>query len=533
MSRNTRKPERDDEGAEPTTPTPEMLDDNADTVVTDPDSLKNPEQAEDEAESRGPLADTDEPIDAGLEGTSDESGDGEESEEAAEAWLDAELAREAKAEGIEVDASGELAADSHETSSTDGTEPAAQVDATDDLNEAAEDEESDSADARGGAAASDQVDEADGLEASDESEDDDGRDSSDEDDATDGADTVDHVNETEDVDSTDRSDESDNSDSEEDRDDTDATSHPDASGATDLEAQADSADAAADDSPVQPDLPNIEPEPEPVDLEAMASSIEAIIFAGGDPSSNEDIKATLERAYRNDSATVRKHKLGHFKQAMKVLRERWAMHGEARGFGLFEVAEGLTFRSNPRHADVLRSTREERPVRLSKPALETLAIIAYRQPVTKPEVDHIRGVDCGGTIRILLDRDLVRIVGKREEPGRPMLYGTTREFLSFFNLPSLNQLPSLREFSELTEESQEEIQQKLGPSLDDLSRNAKKLRLDEEPAVQALDEAVVELDATENKTRDAFAAQGITIDPAAESPPEQTPQEAEGKAGES
>ncbi|MBC7792712.1 MAG: SMC-Scp complex subunit ScpB, partial [Clostridia bacterium] len=165
--------------------------------------------------------------------------------------------------------------------------------------------------------------------------------------------------------------------------------------------------------------------------------------------------------------------------------------------------------------------------------LETLAIIAYRQPVTKPEVDHIRGVDCGGTIRILLDRDLVRIVGKREEPGRPMLYGTTREFLSFFNLPSLGQLPSLREFSELSDDSQEEIKEKLGPSLDDLSRKAKKLRLDEEPAVAALDEAVVELDSTENKTRDAFAAQGITIDAAAEGPPQQTAPDNDGKAGDS
>jgi segregation and condensation protein B len=96
-----------------------------------------------------------------------------------------------------------------------------------------------------------------------------------------------------------------------------------------------------------------------------------------------------------------------------------------------------------------------------------------------------------------------------------MLYGTTREFLSFFNLPSLQQLPSLREFSELTEESQEEINQTFGPSLDDLSRNAKKLRLDEEPAIAELDQAVGSLDVTETKTRDAFASQGISIDPAA------------------
>lgn len=277
--------------------------------------------------------------------------------------------------------------------------------------------------------------------------------------------------------------------------------------------------------PHQPELPNIDD----IDVETLVDPVEAIIFAAGDPVSVNDIKRVLERSWADDHEALRNKKLGMLRDIIKVLKRRWAAHGENRGFGLIEVAEGFTFRSNPRHAGYLRATREERPVRLSRPALETLAIIAYRQPATKPEIDHIRGVDCGGTIRVLLDRNLVRIVGKRDEPGRPMLYGTTREFLSFFNLPSLAQLPSLREFSELTEESQEEVNALGGmPSLDELSRNAKKLRLDEEPAVQALDEAVVDLESTESKTRDAFASQGITIDPAAENPPaEQTPNERE------
>ncbi|MBC7795108.1 MAG: SMC-Scp complex subunit ScpB, partial [Clostridia bacterium] len=154
---------------------------------------------------------------------------------------------------------------------------------------------------------------------------------------------------------------------------------------------------AVGEGPAPAELPYVEEPLEPVDVELIASACEAIIFAAGDPVQSADIKAVLERSYTNDVERVRKHKLEHFRDAMKLLRERWASHGEARGFGLFEVAEGLTFRSNPRYADTLRETRVQRPVRLSRPALETLAIIAYRQPVTKPEIDHIRGVDCGGT----------------------------------------------------------------------------------------------------------------------------------------
>lgn len=250
-----------------------------------------------------------------------------------------------------------------------------------------------------------------------------------------------------------------------------------------------------------------------MEREELLNALEAVLFAAGEPITLSEIKRVFERAWAEDPEDVRRAKLDDIKPALQELKARWQSHGEERGFQLIEVAEGMSFRSNARYSHFLRSMREERPVRLSRAALETLAIIAYRQPVTKPEVDHIRGVDCGGTIRLLLDRDLIRIVGKKEEPGRPMLYGTTKEFLSFFNMAGLGQLPSLREFSELTEESQEELAQLEGvPSLDDLSRNAKKLRLDEEPAVAALDEALGSLDETEGHTREAFASQGITIE---------------------
>jgi segregation and condensation protein B len=103
-----------------------------------------------------------------------------------------------------------------------------------------------------------------------------------------------------------------------------------------------------------------------------------------------------------------------------------------------------------------------RPVRLTRAQLETLAIVAYRQPITKPEIDEIRGVDAGGTLHLLLDRQLVRVLGKKEEPGRPLLYGTTKDFLEFFNLSDLRDLPTLREYHELSEDSRRLVEEKLG-----------------------------------------------------------------------
>ena len=90
-----------------------------------------------------------------------------------------------------------------------------------------------------------------------------------------------------------------------------------------------------------------------------------------------------------------------------------------------------------------------KPQRLSRAMLETLAIVAYRQPITRPEIDDIRGVDCGPVLKTLLDRGLVRMIGKKEEVGRPILYGTTPEFLRIFSLSDLTELPTLREFHEL------------------------------------------------------------------------------------
>jgi segregation and condensation protein B len=120
-----------------------------------------------------------------------------------------------------------------------------------------------------------------------------------------------------------------------------------------------------------------------------------------------------------------------------------------RGFFLQEVAGGFQLRTRPEYSDYLRRLGRARPFKFSRPALETLAIIAYRQPVTRTEVEYLRGVDSGSVLKTLLDKHLVRILGKKDVPGKPSIYGTTREFLELFGLPDLAALPTLKEFSEL------------------------------------------------------------------------------------
>lgn len=125
---------------------------------------------------------------------------------------------------------------------------------------------------------------------------------------------------------------------------------------------------------------------------------------------------------------------------------------QRRGFFLQHVAGGYQLRTRPEYADDLRRFGRGRPFKLTRPALESLAIIAYRQPVTRAEVEYLRGVDSGSVIKTLLEKQLVRILGKKDVPGKPMIYGTTRQFLELFGLTDLSALPTLREFNELLPE---------------------------------------------------------------------------------
>jgi len=174
--------------------------------------------------------------------------------------------------------------------------------------------------------------------------------------------------------------------------------------------------------------------------------IEALVFASDKPHKASEIA-------RLASAPVQ--------QVKALLAELSETYAE-RGIVLSEIAGGWLFRTNAQFAPFVRELTSERPVRLTRAQVETLAIVAYRQPITRPEIDDIRGVDSGATLKLLLERDLVRILGKKDEPGRPLLYGTTTQFLAFFGLKSLRDLPTLREFTELSDDSQRVADAELG-----------------------------------------------------------------------
>lgn len=140
----------------------------------------------------------------------------------------------------------------------------------------------------------------------------------------------------------------------------------------------------------------------------------------------------------------------HVKEIVDELNAEYIKTG--RAFEIVEVGGGYQVRTLPEFAPYVQQTLKTRALRLSQAALETLAVVAYRQPVTRAEIEHIRGVDAGPVLRSLADRKLVRIAGHRDVPGRPMLYATTRRFLEVFELARLEDLPTLRDLKELAPE---------------------------------------------------------------------------------
>jgi segregation and condensation protein B len=135
------------------------------------------------------------------------------------------------------------------------------------------------------------------------------------------------------------------------------------------------------------------------------------------------------------------------KEAQRLARALGQRYdAENRAVAVEEVAGGYQFRTRSDLAPWVRKLLAARPAKLSRAALETLAIVAYRQPVTRPDIEKIRGVDCSGVLQSLMDRKLVKIMGRMDVPGRPIIYGTARQFLELFGLSDLSQLPTLKEF---------------------------------------------------------------------------------------
>ena len=167
--------------------------------------------------------------------------------------------------------------------------------------------------------------------------------------------------------------------------------------------------------------------------------VEALIFAAPTPISLVQLRRALPELSP-----------ARLNQIVKEINEELARDG--RPYEIHSVAGGLQFRTRPEFSPDIRSLQPDRKLRLSRPALETLAVIAYRQPTTRAELEDLRCVDCGAVLKSLLDRSLIRIVGRRDAPGRPVLYGTSTSFLETFGLASLRDLPELRDLAALEEE---------------------------------------------------------------------------------
>jgi segregation and condensation protein B len=166
--------------------------------------------------------------------------------------------------------------------------------------------------------------------------------------------------------------------------------------------------------------------------------IEATLLAAGRPVSSEQLLDLFDERERPTSEQLR--------AALDLLAGEY----ESRGIELVEVASGWRVQVRSRCADVVSRLWQERPSRYSRALLETLALIAYRQPITRSEIEEIRGVSISSTImRTLQERNWIRVVGHREVPGHPELLGTTREFLDYFGLRSLDQLPTLAELRDV------------------------------------------------------------------------------------
>jgi len=171
--------------------------------------------------------------------------------------------------------------------------------------------------------------------------------------------------------------------------------------------------------------------------------VEALLFSSEKPLNAKDIHAVMPEIAMPDISS-----------ALKVLKYEYEALG--RSFYLREISGGYQFRSRSDYSPYILKMLQASPTRLSRATMETLAIVAYKQPVLRQEVERIRGVDVGGVLKTLLEKGLVRIMGRKNLPGRPLVYGTTKKFLEVFDLKDLESLPKLKEIEALGIEEETE-----------------------------------------------------------------------------
>ena len=189
-------------------------------------------------------------------------------------------------------------------------------------------------------------------------------------------------------------------------------------------------------------------------MEDIKYIIESLLFVADEPLPVDRIKKILIQA-----------ETGEIRDAMAELTAEYEARGG--GFYLDEVAGGYQIRTRPQYTDWIKKLIQPKPLRLSKPALETLVIIAYKQPLIRSDIEHLRGVDCGGVLHVLLERKLIRVLGRKEIAGRPLIYATTKRFLEIFDLKNLRDLPTPKEIEELAAATNEGDQVVIVDSIDE------------------------------------------------------------------
>jgi len=186
---------------------------------------------------------------------------------------------------------------------------------------------------------------------------------------------------------------------------------------------------------------------------SLKAQLEALIYATDSPITLEQMTALVKDSIVAEGVSDETEMKSRIRSCLEELVGAYG--SPDHGIEIRQVAGGYRMSTKPEQHEVVRSFAKslKPPVRLSLPALETLAVIAYRQPVTVPEISDIRGVDSGGVIGTLLDRKLITTAGRKQVIGRPILYKTTKEFLMRFGLKDVNELPSMEEFEKLVAES--------------------------------------------------------------------------------
>jgi segregation and condensation protein B len=244
---------------------------------------------------------------------------------------------------------------------------------------------------------------------------------------------------------------------------------------------------------------------------SLKTKVEAIIYAAETPITLDQIMQLTKDSVVNEGAADNNDVRSQIRAALEELIADYGT--SSHGIEIREIAGGYRMSTKPEHHDLLRTFAKslKPPIRLSLPALETLAVIAYKQPVTVPEISEIRGVDSSGVIATLLDRKLITTAGRKAVIGRPIVYKTTKEFLLRFGLSDISELPSMEEFEKLVAESFEsESLQTVEPSA-------------EATYAQAITSAESDTEPVQNAANAAGADSELELSPAKNDPGQKDP----------